>query len=67
MEDDEKTLETRLITLKQEHQDLDSAISALSDQAPFNHLQIQRLKKQKLFIKDEITRIEDELYPDIIA
>lgn len=53
--------------LRQEHRDLDSAIEALADIAASDQLQIQRLKKRKLVLRDRIDRIEDALTPDIIA
>lgn len=64
---DETTLRQRLALLQEEHQDLDSAIAALTDTPPFDQLQVQRLKKKKLQLRDEISRIEDILLPDIIA
>jgi hypothetical protein len=60
-------LRTRLALLQQEHRDLDSAISALAQQPAADQLQVQRLKKRKLWLKDEIARIEDLIVPDIIA
>jgi len=60
-------LKTRLALLQQEHRDLDSAIAALQEQASSDRLQIQRLKKRKLWLKDEISRTEDMIVPDIIA
>ena len=60
-------LKTRLELLKQEHGDLDSAIAALGGQPIYDQLQIQRLKKRKLWLRDEISRIEDLIVPDIIA
>ncbi|WP_312528258.1 DUF465 domain-containing protein [Paracoccus sp. (in: a-proteobacteria)] len=57
----------RLEVLKREHRDLDEAISALTHQSITASLTLQRLKKQKLLLKDRIARIEDELTPDIIA
>lgn len=56
-----------LKVLKREHRDLDEAIHALEEQGRADMLTIRRLKKQKLSIKDKIARIEDELFPDIIA
>ena len=56
-----------LIVLKQEHRDLDDAIQALSGARASDQLQLQRLKKKKLHLKDEISRIQDRLLPDIIA
>lgn len=61
------SLQNLLVTLRQEHRDLDAAISALTDSAPADQLQIQRLKKKKLSLKDRIIAIEDRLTPDIIA
>ena len=56
-----------LAQLRQEHRDLDGAIEALQDQARPDNLQIQRLKKRKLVLKDRISALEDKLLPDIIA
>ncbi len=60
-------LRQRLEALQSEHRDLDDVIERISDEMPFDQLQIQRLKKRKLILKDEITRLEDLLLPDIIA
>ena len=57
----------RLATLTQEHRDLDAAIEALSIAAPGDQLALSRLKKRKLQLKDEITEINNQLLPDIIA
>jgi hypothetical protein len=65
--EDERELRASLAKLKQEHRDLDSAIEALEDTGKGDQLQLKRLKKKKLSIKDEIARIEDQLLPDIIA
>ena len=56
-----------LAQLRQEHRDLDSAIEALQNQPRPDTLQIQRLKKRKLILKDRISALEDKLLPDIIA
>lgn len=64
---DRVELRRRLDSLQSEHRDLDDVIARISDEAPFDQLQIQRLKKRKLVLKDEITRLEDLLLPDIIA
>lgn len=53
--------------LQQEHRDLDAAIQALQDSPGADVLQVQRLKKRKLGLKDRIGHIEDQLTPDIIA
>ena len=65
--DDTAELETELARLKQEHRDLDGAIAALEHLIAGDQLQIQRLKKRKLVLKDRIRRVEDQLTPDIIA
>jgi hypothetical protein len=53
--------------LQQEHRDLDAAISALQHSPGSDLLQVQRLKKRKLHLRDRISYIEDQLTPDIIA
>lgn len=60
-------LRKKLTELQSEHRDLDDVIARLADGGPFDQLQMQRLKKRKLLLKDEITSIENELLPDIIA
>ncbi|WP_042085799.1 YdcH family protein [Iodidimonas nitroreducens] len=60
-------LKKRLLTLEQEHRDLDSAIVALQQSGSYDQLQIMRLKKRKLLLKDQIRHIEDQILPDIIA
>src|SRR5680860_503004 len=68
MESEEiRELRATLLRLKQEHRDLDSAINALEESGRADALQLKRLKKKKLSLKDEISRIEDQLLPDIIA
>ncbi|MFC4293430.1 YdcH family protein [Sphingorhabdus arenilitoris] len=57
----------QLETLRIEHRDLDDAISVLQEQPLVNQMQIARLKKKKLILKDQIRRLEDQLIPDIIA
>lgn len=53
--------------LRVEHRDFDDAIEALMGKAMVDQLQIARLKKKKLMLKDRIMRLEDQLVPDIIA
>ena len=60
-------LQVELEVFKQEHRDLDEAITALIEKGTADRLTIQRLKKKKLNLKDIIARIEDRLTPDIIA
>lgn len=57
----------RLAALRQRHRDLDAAISSLETSGTGDQLQLRRLKKMKLQLKDEITTLEDSLIPDIIA
>lgn len=57
----------RLEALRIEHRDLDAAIDALSGAGPHDQLQVARLKKRKLKLKDQIAQLEDYLIPDIIA
>ncbi|CAH1650322.1 conserved hypothetical protein [Hyphomicrobiales bacterium] len=65
--DELDVLAAELSRLREEHRDLDMAIGALEHVGPADQLQIQRLKKRKLFLKDRISFIEDQLTPDIIA
>jgi hypothetical protein len=60
-------LRNELARLRQEHRDLDDSIAALLAQPHPDNLQIQRLKKRKLLLKDRISELEDKLLPDIIA
>ena len=57
----------RLEALRSEHRDLDAAIVALSGTGSADQLQVARLKKRKLKLRDEISLLEDQLIPDIIA
>ena len=64
---DDQDARQELAKLRQEHRDLDAAIEALYETGRADHLQIQRLKKRKLVLKDRIIELEDQLLPDIIA
>ncbi|WP_340313128.1 YdcH family protein [Rhizorhabdus argentea] len=64
---DSEVIARRIEILKQEHGDLDAAIEALLTAPAIDQLQIARIKKRKLRLKDEIALLEDMLIPDIIA
>ncbi|HEX2801248.1 MAG TPA: DUF465 domain-containing protein [Phenylobacterium sp.] len=63
----EEALEARLAELRQDHADLDQAVQAIALSPLPDMMLIARLKRKKLAIKDEISQIEDQLNPDIIA
>ncbi len=62
-----EVLRVKLAVLKREHRDLDEAIDALQLRGSSDMLTIKRLKKQKLYLKDQIALLEDRILPDIIA
>jgi hypothetical protein len=66
-QEEESELKAQLARLRQEHRDLDVAIEALHNTPGSDVLQVQRLKKRKLHLRDRIIQIEDQLTPDIIA
>ncbi|HEX9835375.1 MAG TPA: DUF465 domain-containing protein [Alphaproteobacteria bacterium] len=65
--EDQAALRRKLAELRTEHRELDESIARLTETAPFDQIQVQRLKKRKLALKDQITRLESKLVPDIIA
>jgi len=65
--DEEAELRAQLARLRQEHRDLDAAIEALQQSPGSDLLQVQRLKKRRLLLRDRINAVEDQLTPDIIA
>jgi hypothetical protein len=65
--DERVAFEAELERVRQEHRDLDAAIEALNMVGQNDQLQIQRLKKRKLILRDRLTYLEDQLTPDIIA
>jgi len=65
--DPQEVLVARLSQLESEHRDLDDVIERLAEDKPFDQLKLQRLKKRKLILKDEITRLHSRILPDIIA
>ena len=66
-EEEKAELKERLAALKSEHRDLDEVIARVSEGGVYDQLVIQRLKKRKLALKDQIARLESQLLPDIIA
>ena len=67
MNENTKELLNQLSILEQEHRDLDEIIHRLQEQKTINLLQMQRLKKRKLLLKDKIAIVKDIIEPDIIA
>lgn len=66
MDLDTEALKAKIAELKAEHRELDTAIAAL-DRDPSNRIELQRLKKRKLALKDQIAKLESQRLPDIIA
>jgi hypothetical protein len=66
-EAEEQVLRAKLAELEQEHRDLDTAIQAMAETGVNDQLQLTRMKKRKLQLKDLVTQINDRLLPDIIA
>lgn len=66
-EEERAVLSSQLERLREEHRDLDAAIEALREAGQADQLQLQRLKKRKLQLRDRLTQLEDALTPDIIA
>ena len=65
--EEQQILKARLYVLESEHRDLDYVIERLSEDKPFDQLQLQRLKKRKLVLKDEMALVRSRILPDIIA
>ena len=66
-DNEEVALREQLARLQQEHRDLDAAIAALATSPGSDLIQVQRLKKRKLVLRDKVRQIEDQITPDIIA
>lgn len=64
---EQEAIKLKLMELRTEHRDLDAAIANMTDAAYQNQLQISRLKKRKLLLKDMITKLESQLIPDLNA
>ena len=65
--EEQQILKARLHVLESEHRDLDDVIERLSEDKPFDQLQLQRLKKRKLVLKDQMALVRSRILPDIIA
>jgi hypothetical protein len=65
--EEEGAVRLELVELRQEHRDLDAAISTMIESGKIDTIRIQRMKKRKLVLKDRIALLEDRLLPDIIA
>ena len=63
----QEQIRTQLDELRSAHRELDDVISRIAEELPFDQLQLQRMKKRKLQLRDEIARLENLLIPDIIA
>ena len=66
-DDNQDQVVAQLHQLESEHRDLDDVIERLGDDKPFDQLKLQRLKKRKLALKDEIAKLRSQILPDIIA
>jgi hypothetical protein len=67
VDEQEIALRNKIEALKERHRNLDDAIAKLYETAQIDELQLRRLKKDKLMLRDQIAMLEDMLYPDIIA
>lgn len=65
--DDQETIKRRLAELESEHRDLDDVIDQIINGSSFDQIQVQRLKKRKLMLKDQILHLRSTLIPDSIA
>jgi len=63
----QRNIQNEIAMMESEHRDLDLAIKQLGEVLPFDQLKLQRLKKRKLFLKDEMAKLRSQILPDIIA
>ena len=66
-DDAQGNIQNQIAVMEREHRDLDSVIEQLGEALPFDQLKLQRLKKRKLFLKDEMAKLRSQILPDIIA
>lgn len=66
-EDEKNQIREKIAELRHEHRNLDEMIHRLTEESAFDQLQITRMKKRKLFLKDSISRLESKLIPDLNA
>jgi hypothetical protein len=66
-EEHAKSIQTRIMELQMEHRDLDDVVARLAADPHVDELQVKRLKKRKLFLKDSIARLKSQLIPDLDA
>tara|TARA_B100000963_G_C22450109_1_gene590686 strand:+ start:18 stop:221 length:204 start_codon:yes stop_codon:yes gene_type:complete len=67
MEDNHSKIKDKLNDLINQHAELDDAIERINEAIPFDQIKLQRLKKRKLILKDEIKKLKSNILPDIIA
>ena len=67
MEDNHSKIKDKLNDLINQHAELDDAIERINEAVPFDQIKLQRLKKRKLILKDEIKKLKSKILPDIIA
>jgi len=67
MEADQEKIKKEINELLEQHSELDDAIERINDKIPFDQIKLQRLKKRKLLLKDEINKLKSQTLPDIIA
>ena len=67
MEADQENIKKEINELLEQHSELDDAIERINDKIPFDQIKLQRLKKRKLLLKDEINKLKSKILPDIIA
>ena len=67
MEFDQENIKKQINELLDQHSELDDAIERINEKIPFDQIKLQRLKKRKLVLKDEINKLKSKILPDIIA